>query len=57
MKCTLCQVYSEKPELKRDPDDANYAICPRCKTRIANFDGAIKFRGRPPKVKVVNVEQ
>jgi uncharacterized paraquat-inducible protein A len=51
MKCPLCQVFSEKPELKRDPDDSNYAICPRCKTRVPNHDGKIKFRGRTPKKK------
>lgn len=54
MKCALCQVYSEQPELKRDPTDPNYAWCPRCKTRIPNFDGKIKFRGRPPKPKEPN---
>lgn len=51
MICTLCQVYSEKPELKRDPTDPDYAICPRCLTRFPNRDGKIKFRGRPPKKK------
>ena len=51
MICTRCQVNSEKPELKRDPDDPLYAICPQCKTRIPNRDGKIKFRGRPPKAK------
>jgi len=49
MKCALCQVYSEQPELKRDLTDPNFAVCPRCGTRIPNYDGKIKFRGRPPK--------
>jgi hypothetical protein len=55
--CALCRVHSEQPVLIRDPQDPHFAYCPRCHTRIPNYDGVIKFKGRPPGAKNVKKDE
>lgn len=47
----------DKPFLRRDPANPIMALCPLCNLHVANGDGNILFRGRPPKVKETDGKQ
>lgn len=59
-KLTLCPncIHNDgvvtKPYLKRDPANPIMALCPGCGLHVANGDGHVGFRGRPPKPKEPN---